>query len=127
MAGVKRKTNNPNGRPPKSRALTELLDRALSRSVPMPDGKSVSGKRVLANLVTDVLTTGRLRFHADTEDSVISVKDWLEFVKWFYNYAEPPTQRQEVTGAEGGAIKFDIESWKRDRAKRVQDAESEGE
>jgi hypothetical protein len=36
-------------------------------------------------------------------------------------------QRQEVTGAEGERLKFDIESWKRDRSKRVQDAESDGE
>lgn len=106
MPGVKGKTNNPNGRPPKSRALTDLLDKALSHSVDTPDGKGASGKRVLAGLVAGVLTTGRLKFPGDTEDSVVSVKDWLEFVKWFYNYAEPPTTRLEHTGADGGGIEI---------------------
>lgn len=105
MAGVKGRTNNPNGRPPKSRALTDLLVNAVSRPISLPDGKRAAGKRVLASLVADVLTTGRLRFPNDTEDSIISVKDWLEFVKWFYGYVEPPVQRNEHTGADGGAIK----------------------
>lgn len=104
MAGVKGKTNNPNGRPPKSRALTELLVNAVSRPITLPDGKRTAGKRVLASLVADVLITGRLRFPHDMEDSVISVKDWLEFVKWFYTYAEPPVQRNEHTGEGGGDV-----------------------
>ena len=103
MPGVAGKTNNPNGRPPKSRALTTLLDKALGRSLDI-EGKRVSGKRVLAQLVTDALTTGRLKFPGDTEASVISVKDWLEFAKWFYQYMEPPVTRQEHSGPDGGAI-----------------------
>lgn len=107
MPGVAGRTNNPNGRPPKSKALTTMLDRALSRTLDL-NGKRTSGKRVLAKLVADVLTTGRLTFPGDTESSVISIKDWLEFVKWFYNYAEPPVTRQELTGAEGGAVTIRI-------------------
>ena len=74
----------------------------------MADGKKISGKRVLAGLVADVLTTGRLRFPGETEDNIISVKDWLEFVKWTYQYMEPPTTRQEITGADGGVIRVTL-------------------
>lgn len=108
MAPPKGSRNNPNGRPPKSRALTELLVNAVSRPITLPDGKRTAGKRVLASLVADVLTTGRLRFPNDTEDSIISVKDWLEFVKWFYGYAEPPVQRSELTGADGEPVPIRI-------------------
>jgi hypothetical protein len=100
---AKGKTNNPNGRPPKERSLTNLLDKALAHTV-LVDGKPINGKRVLAQLVTDVLTTGRLKFPGDTEASVISVKDWLEFTKWAYQYMEPPVSRQELTGAGGGPV-----------------------
>lgn len=98
MAGIKGRTNNPNGRPPKSRALTTLLERALSKTVEV-NGKRVSGKRLLAYHVAEVLTTGRLTFPGDAEASMVSVKDWLEFTRWAYQYLEPPVVRQEFTGA----------------------------
>ena len=82
MAPPKGSHNNPNGRPPKSRALTDALTLALKRMVEYPDGKKVSGKKVLAELVTGVLTTGRIKFPHDTEESIVSVKDWMEFAKW---------------------------------------------
>lgn len=99
----KGRTNNPNGRPPKERSLTNLLDKALGHTI-LVDGKPVNGKRVLAQLVTDALTTGRLKFPGEEEQSVLSVKDWLDFVKWAYQYIEPPVTRQELTGADGGAV-----------------------
>lgn len=83
MAGVPGKTNNPNGRPPKSKALTDLLETALGHTYPF-NGKNVSGKKILADLVSKALVTGRVRFPDDTDDSVISIKDWIEFVKWAY-------------------------------------------
>lgn len=103
MPGVKGRTNNPHGRPPKSRALTDLLLRAVARPV-LVGGKRIAGKRVIAQLIAEVLTTGQLRFPPDTEYQKIAVRDWMEFVKWFYGYAEPPVQRNELTGADGGAI-----------------------
>lgn len=64
--------------------MTDLLGTALSRTVEL-DGRRVSGKRLLAFLVSDAITTGRVRFPNDVEDSVISIKDWIEFVKWVYD------------------------------------------
>lgn len=103
MAPPKGRVNNPNGRPPKSRALTDLLVKALSKTVEV-NGKRVNGKRVVAGLVAQVLTTGRLKFPGDTEESVIGVKEWIEFVKWAYQYLEPPVNRQEFSGQDGAPI-----------------------
>jgi hypothetical protein len=101
MAPPKGVSGNPNGRPTKDRSLTHLLDASISKTIEV-DGKKVSGKAIASQLVTDVVTTGRLKFPGELEASVISVKDWLEFVKWFYEYCEPPVKK--LGGHDGGAI-----------------------
>lgn len=96
-------SGNPNGRPPKSKALSDMLQTALSKTIETADGKIV-GKRLLASLVVQAATTGKVKFPGEEEYSTLSMKDWQEFVKWVYQYLEPPVQRQEHTGADGGAI-----------------------
>jgi hypothetical protein len=103
MAGVKGKTNNPNGRPVKSRALTDLLVKALNKTIDI-DGKRVAGKRIVANMIAQALSTGRIRFPNDTEESVLSIKDWIEFTRWAYQYLEPPIIPHEVGGFDGSDI-----------------------
>jgi hypothetical protein len=83
MAGIAGKTNNPNGRPPKSKALTNMLEVALGKTRLYKD-KNISGKKILAELVSSAVVTGRVQFPDDNEISIISVKDWIEFVKWVY-------------------------------------------
>lgn len=95
-------SGNPSGRPPKSRALSDLLAKALSASVPT-DGGRVAGKRLLAKLVAEGITTGKVTFPGE-EKSILGIKDWIEFVKWAYGYLEPPAQRHELTGADGDTI-----------------------
>ena len=83
MAPPKGSSNNPNGRPKKNTALTDMLKVALGHTYDYGD-KKISGKRILSDLVSKAVITGRVRFPQDTEDSVISVKDWIELVKWTY-------------------------------------------
>jgi hypothetical protein len=108
MAGVAGKTNNPNGRPPKSKALTTMLETALGKTR-LYQGKNVSGKLILADMVSKALITGRLRFPDDSEDSIISVKDWIEFVKWAYERIDGKPA-QPLTGPDGGPIEQRIET-----------------
>jgi hypothetical protein len=89
------KSGNPSGRPPKSKCLSDLLNTELEKGV-SSSGKKIAGKKLVAQLVTQVLTTGRLQFPDDTEPSIVSVKDWIEFCKWAYNYLEPPIIKQEI-------------------------------
>jgi len=92
-------SGNPRGRPPKSRALTDLLTKALGRTLET-QGKKVSGKRLLARLVVDVLTTGRATF-PDGRVLEVAPKDWLEFAKWLYQHVDGPA-RQELDVTSGG-------------------------
>jgi len=88
-------SGNPAGRPPKSRALSDTLEKALAKTVQTEDG-NISGKRLLAILVVQAVTTGKVHFPGEESASVLGVKDWMEFVKWAYQYLEPPITRQEV-------------------------------
>lgn len=84
MAGLPPgRTNNPNGRPPRNRSLSLILETALEKTFEL-DGKKISGKRIIAAMVSRAAVTGRVRFPGDTEDSVISVKDWIGLVQWVY-------------------------------------------
>lgn len=93
-------SGNPAGRPPKSKALTDLLSTALSKTIETEGGK-IAGKRVLASLVVEGLTTGKVTFPGEKTPSTIGVKDWIEFVKWAYQYLEPPTVKNEISMPDG--------------------------
>ena len=101
-------SGNPSGRPPKSRALSDLLTKALSRTVSVND-RRVSGKRLLAALVSEGLTTGKVTFPGEEKPSTIGIKDWIEFVKWAYQYLEPPITKNEISGADGGKLIIALE------------------
>ena len=104
MAGVRGKTNNPNGRPPKNQALTDMLKKQMSKRIELPDGRKVSGKTLISEMVMRVLASGRLRFPDDTEDSIISVKDWLDFVKWAYERVDGKPVQPIGGEADDGSI-----------------------
>ncbi len=82
-------SGNPSGRPPKSRALAEMLDKTLSKSVDTKQGK-INGKRLLSRLVIEGITTGKVTFPDEEKPSVLGIKDWIEFVKWSFQYLDPP-------------------------------------
>lgn len=101
MAPPKGTTNNPYGRPSKSKSLTTMLDKALSRARTVGD-RRVSGKQIMSEMVDSALTTGRIKFPNDTEESLLSVKDWIDFVRWAYERIDgKPVQPTEISGPDG--------------------------
>jgi hypothetical protein len=98
MAPPKGSSNNPNGRPKKDTALTDMLKVSLGHTFDY-EGKKVSGKRILSDLVSKALITGRLQFPDDEQVSIISVKDWFELAKWAYERIDGKPV-QPVGGAE---------------------------
>jgi hypothetical protein len=81
--------------------MTDILEIALSKTVQTDDGK-LGGKRLLASLVTEAVTTGKVTFPGDTTPSTVSVKDWTEFVKWIYERIDGKPS-QPIEGNEDGA------------------------
>ena len=98
---------NRNGRPKKDRALTAILERAGSKTVEM-DGKSVSGRRLMALQVWEGITTGEVSF-PNGKKLQLSPQDWKDFVKWAYAHIDgPPKSEVDITTA-GQAITFLVE------------------
>jgi Family of unknown function (DUF5681) len=89
-------TGNPNGRPTKKRALTEILERAGATSLEI-DGKKISGKRLIAHLLWQVATTGTLQF-PDEDRRVIATEDWIGVIKFIYSHVDgPPKSEMDIT------------------------------
>ncbi len=112
MPFQKGQSGNPNGRPPKSRALTEILERGGSKTVEI-DGKHVSGKRLVSMYIWELATTGKVQFEG-RELRVSSVREWADIVKWIYSHIDgPPKGEIDITS---GGEKLSGDSKERDRA-----------
>jgi hypothetical protein len=96
---VKGKSGNPNGRPKKDRALTAILEREGGKTLEI-DGKSISGRRLMARQVWEGITTGSVSFPGGKKLQ-LSPQDWKDFVKWAYSHIDGPP-RTEVDLTSGG-------------------------
>ena len=113
MPFQKGQSGNPSGRPPKSRALTEILEKGGSKTIEI-DGKRVSGKRLVSAYIWELATTGRVRFEEGRELRVASVREWADIVKWIYSHIDgPPKGEIDITS---GGEKLSGDSEERDRA-----------
>ena len=91
-------SGNPNGRPPKNRAFTEILAKAGCKTLDV-DGKRMSGKRLTASLMWQVATLGRCTF-PDGRVMDASPRDWIDIVKWLYAQIDgPPKAEMDITTA----------------------------
>lgn len=100
-------SGNPNGRPKKKRALTDVLERSLSHAVVLPDGTKINGKRYIADLIRQGLTTGAIVL-ASGETITVGTEDFFILLKFIYNHIDGPPPAQ-VTGEDGGPIKILVE------------------
>lgn len=101
MSFPKGVSGNPKGRPPKSRAMAELLNRSLNRMVQVDDEHRISGKKLLAQLVTEAIVTGKLTFPGEGQPTTLSNKDWIEFTRWAFQYLDPPVSKVAPTMPDG--------------------------
>lgn len=99
-------SGNPHGRPKKKRALTQALESSLSKTVVLPDGSKVNGKRYLASLAVQAMTEGKVTL-ASGKTLDLSPEDLLFF--WKFAYAQidgNPPQAHELSGEDGRPIEF---------------------
>ena len=98
-------SGNPNGRPKKGLALTELLERELNKTAPDIDGKRHQNKRILARLAIEAATTGSVSFvkvGRDGTEHVVAQKidprDWMTWAKYVIDRIDGPAkQRMDLT------------------------------
>lgn len=107
------KSGNPNGRPPKNRALTDLLEAAGNKTIDR-DGKKTARKHIVASLAWELLTTGETKLPSG-EVLKLSPQDWIGLYKWIYQHIDgPPKSEVDVTsGGEPikGYVGFTPEQW----------------
>lgn len=100
-------SGNPKGRPPKGRALTDILERAGSRTVEI-DGKNVSGKQLIARMVWELAMTGRSTY-PDGREIVVPGEDWFNIVKWLYQHIDGPPKGEVDITSDGKPITFSLD------------------
>jgi hypothetical protein len=110
-------SGNPAGRPPKSRALTEILERGGAKTV-LVDGKPMSGKRYIARALWELATTGRVTL-PDGTSWTVDPKDWLDTVKWLYVHIDGPAKTETKVDLSGslalGIVEEIVDSGDADR------------
>lgn len=117
-------SGNIKGRPPKKRALTEILERAGGRSV-NHDGRRVAGRRALAAMVWEGLLTGVVSF-PDGKSIRLGPADWKDLVKWLYTHIDgPPSVKMDITSA-GERLDFDYGRFIGAATRPVQDSGGPG-
>ncbi len=95
---------NPAGKPPKSRALTDILEAAGNQTVTDGEGKHTARKRFLARALWGIATTGKATL---LDDKVLEVApaDYLAVVKFLYQQIDgPPPQAVKLGGEDGGPV-----------------------
>jgi hypothetical protein len=86
-------SGNPHGRPPKSRALTDLLAKAGGRTLVGRDGVRLRRDEVLAELVWEAATLGTINM-GDGKPRVLGPKEWIDIVKFIYGQIDGPPKQQ---------------------------------
>jgi len=102
-------SGNPAGRPKKKRALTQALESSLSKTVTLPDGTRINGKRYLAGLAHQAITTGKITL-ANGNELILQPEEMLMFWKFYFSQIDgPPPQELKHEGEDGGPIHVLVE------------------
>ncbi len=87
-------SGNKRGRPPKGRALTEILERAGNLTVVRGDKKAAK-KRILADMLWEAAMTGKVLFGPPEKPDECTVREldvgeWFDVAKFIYAHIDGP-------------------------------------
>jgi len=95
-------SGNPKGRPPKQRALTDLLEKTGNKTYSV-NGKKIAGKRILSQLLWELAVYGRVKLPKNEDGQevtmrVTSAKEWLDIAKQIYSQIDgAPKTELDIT------------------------------
>lgn len=83
-------SGNPKGRPPKERALADLLAMAGGKRVMAPNGDRVQRQRIAVENIWDLLAFGRAQLLGLERPFAVNGRDYVELVKFVFNHIDGP-------------------------------------
>ena len=86
---AKGRSGNPNGRPPKSRTLTAILESAGSKKV-LRDGKNVAARQVVAENLWSALLTGSIQLENGKVLPIADAEEYIILVKFLHSQIDGP-------------------------------------
>jgi hypothetical protein len=84
--------------------LTEILERGGKRKVVVEGGDIIEGRKLVSNMLWDVVTTGTLKL-PDGKTMEAEPKEWFEIVKFIYSQIDgPPRATIGITDNDGNDV-----------------------
>lgn len=102
MPFQKGKSGNQNGRPPKNRALTQILE-AVGDTKIKYGAKQVPRKQVLAQIIWEVANSGKATL-PDGTSLTVAPQDWFGIVKFLYTHIDGPAKAELDVTSNGETI-----------------------
>lgn len=90
MPFTKGQSGNPAGRPPKDRALADMLAAAGKRRVDGPDGVRVDRRKLAVENMWDLLAFGQTWFLGAPEPFRIAGREYVELAKFVFSHVDGP-------------------------------------